>query len=223
MGLFWIFVIGPPAPPWGGPKTTPNVGSVPPTFEHFLIELECWNFRCELRPLFCMNIWIFEIGSLLGAPRGPIKKKKGKSSYRTVVSCHTKNFIIPAQLESVQKSGTFGGVLGPPRGGGRPISKNWKSPNFCFGQIFGYRHLGDPKFIVISSLTESKNWFNLGVPQMSKTEDLTITIIYTGACNGHFWHRVDAAFSCKPLLQFDASKFDSTNFRLWLMKTYIYD
>jgi len=46
-------------------------------------------------------------------------------------------------------------------------------------------------------------------PQMSKTEDMTITKIYTGACNGHFRHRVGAAFSCKPLLQFDASKFDS--------------
>ena len=45
---------------------------------------------------------------------------------------------------------------------------------------------GGLKFKAIFSLTECKNWLNIGVPQMSKTDDLTITKIYTGACNDIF-------------------------------------
>ena len=39
--------------------------AVPPIFKHFLIELECWNFRCVMGPPFCMGLFlIFKIGSL---------------------------------------------------------------------------------------------------------------------------------------------------------------
>ena len=42
-----------------------------------------------------------------------------KFLYRTAVSTHSQNFSILAELESVLKSGIFGGVLDPPiRGGG---------------------------------------------------------------------------------------------------------
>ena len=46
-----------------------------------------------------------------------------------MVSTHNENFNIPAQLESVYKSGTFGGNLDPPREGGGPDFKNLKKPH----------------------------------------------------------------------------------------------
>ena len=42
-------------PPLGGLKIPPKVESVSPISKQFLIEMECWNFRCGLRPPFCMN------------------------------------------------------------------------------------------------------------------------------------------------------------------------
>ena len=44
-------------------------------------------------------------------------QKIEKFLYKTVVSTHSQNFSILAELESVQKSGSFGGVLGPSRVG----------------------------------------------------------------------------------------------------------
>ena len=32
--------------------------SVPSIFKHFLIKLECWNFRCGLGPPFCMRLFV---------------------------------------------------------------------------------------------------------------------------------------------------------------------
>ena len=55
---FWHWT---PQPPLGGLK--PSEKS--PIFKHFLIQLECWNFGCGLRPPFCIRIFrIFEIGPL---------------------------------------------------------------------------------------------------------------------------------------------------------------
>ena len=49
-----------------------------------------------------------------------------KSLYRTVISTHDQNLSILAELKSVQKSGTFGGVLGPRKGSGGSNFKNLK-------------------------------------------------------------------------------------------------
>ena len=66
----------------------------------------------------------FGVQILSGGPeegRGTRFQKFEKSSYRTVVSSHTENFSILAQLESVEKSGELNRLLGSfrtLRGGG---------------------------------------------------------------------------------------------------------
>ena len=73
---------------------------------------------------------------ILGVPRGtewPDLKKIKKSLYRTVVSTHSQNFSILAELESVKKSGIFNGVLGPPIGGGRSNFKKLKKSSIQNG------------------------------------------------------------------------------------------
>ena len=58
----------------------------------------------------------------------PDFKNSKRASCKTMVSTHTENFSIPAQLERVSKSESFGGVLGPPRGGGGPYLNFLKKP-----------------------------------------------------------------------------------------------
>ena len=77
---------------------------------------------------------------LSGVPRGaerPDLKKIEKSLYRTVVSIHSQNVSILSELESVQKSVTFGGVLGPLIWGGR---SNLKKKNFYRMMVRTYSH-----------------------------------------------------------------------------------
>ena len=53
-------------------------------------------------------------------------QKIEKFLHRTVVSTHSQNFSIVAELEFFFKLGSFGGVLGPSKVGGRPDFKNLK-------------------------------------------------------------------------------------------------
>ena len=47
-----------------------------------------------------------------------------------MVSTHSQNFSILAELESAYKSGTFGGVLSPPIGDGGSNFKNLKKASY---------------------------------------------------------------------------------------------
>ena len=66
----------------------------------------------------------------LGVPRGAEWPDFKKSLYRTMVSTHSQNFSILAELKSVLKSGTFGGVLGPPIGDGGSNFKILKKASY---------------------------------------------------------------------------------------------
>ena len=66
----------------------------------------------------------------LGVPRGAEWPDFKKSLYRTVVSTHSQIFSILAELERVQKLGTFGRVLGPTIGGGGSNLKTNKKAQY---------------------------------------------------------------------------------------------
>ena len=84
-GDFLFFIKLDPHHLWEGLKPPQKS----PIFKHFLIQLECWNFDCGLRPPFCMRIFrIFQIRPLYlpWDPRKnfappPKKKKKSRFSY----------------------------------------------------------------------------------------------------------------------------------------------
>ena len=67
---FSIFWNGAPCPPLRGLKPPQKT----PIFKHFLIQLECWNCGCGLRPPFCIRIFrFFEIEPLC-SPWDPQKE-----------------------------------------------------------------------------------------------------------------------------------------------------
>ena len=64
----------------------------------------------------------------LGVQRGAESPDIEKSLHRTVVSTHSQNFSILAELEMFNNRGLLGGVLDPSRVGGGPDFKNLRKP-----------------------------------------------------------------------------------------------
>ena len=74
------------------------------------------------------EFYVWGEGKILSrGPKGGREARFKKSLHRTVISTHSQKFSILAELESVYKSGTFCGVLGPPIGDGGSNFKNLKN------------------------------------------------------------------------------------------------
>ena len=80
--------------PIGAPKTPHKA----PNFQHFLIELGCWNFGCVLKEPFCIRFFSIFLNRAplpsLGPPERILPPKKSNSSFIARFLWNLKNNIL---------------------------------------------------------------------------------------------------------------------------------